>query len=56
MTGLLLAGVDPIQAVLTQLVVMYLIPGSVTTSVLLVTMASARSLLTTDLRVRERVF
>jgi putative ABC transport system permease protein len=56
MTGLLLAGVDPIQAVLIQLVVMYLILGSVTLSVLLVTMASARNLLTTDLRVRERVF
>ncbi len=53
MTGLLLAGVDPLQAVLIQLVVMYLVLGSVTTSVLLVTLASAGSLLTSDLRVRE---
>lgn len=53
MTGLLLAGVDPVEAVLIQLVVMYLILGSVTTSVLLVTLAGARSLLTDDLRVRE---
>ncbi len=54
MTGLLLAGVDPLQAVLIQLVVMYLVLGSVTTSVLLVTLASAGSLLTSDLRVREQ--
>ena len=54
MTGLLLAGVDPLQAVLIQLVVMYLVLGSVTTSVLLVTLASARHLLTGDLRVRDR--
>lgn len=54
MTGLLLAGVEPLQAVLIQLVVMYLVLGSVTTSVLFVTMASAGSLMTTDLRVRER--
>ena len=53
MTGLLLAGVDPLQAVLIQLVVMYLVLGSVTTSVLLVTLASAGSLLTSDLRVRD---
>ncbi len=56
MTGLLLAGVDPLQAVLIQLVVMYLVLGSVTTSVLLVTLASARNLLTADLRVRGRDF
>ena len=54
MTGLLLAGVAPLQAVLIQLVVMYLVLGSVTTSVLLVTLASAGSLLTSDLRIRER--
>ncbi len=54
MTGLLLAGVEPLQAVLIQLVVMYLVLGSVTTSVLFVTMASAGSLMTADLRVRER--
>ena len=54
MTGLLLAGVEPIQAVLVQLVIMYLILGSVTTSVLLVTLASAGNLLTDDLRVRPQ--
>lgn len=52
MTGLLLAGVEPLQAVLVQLVIMYLILGSVTTSVLFVTLASAGNLLTDDLRVR----
>lgn len=53
MTGLLLAGVEPLQAVLVQLVIMYLILGSVTTSVLLVTLSSAGNLLTSDLRVKD---
>jgi putative ABC transport system permease protein len=40
MTGLLLAGVDPIDAVLTQLIVMYLVLGSVSWSVVVTTVVS----------------
>jgi putative ABC transport system permease protein len=50
MTGLLLAGVDAFDAVLVQLVVMYLVLGSVATSVVIVTIAVAQRALTADLR------
>lgn len=53
MTGLLLAGTDPIDAIVVQLVVMFLVLGSVATSVLIVTSAIAKRALTEDLRVAE---
>lgn len=53
LTGLLLAGVEPVPAVLTQLVVMYLVLGSVATSVVIVTTVVARRALTPDLRLAE---
>ncbi len=45
MTGLLLGGVDPIDAVLVQVVVMYLVLGSVATSVILTVVLGFRDLL-----------
>jgi len=53
LTGLLLAGVEPLPAVLTQLVVMFLVLGSVATSVVIVTTIVARRALTPDLRLAE---
>lgn len=53
MTGLLLAGVDPIDAVILQLAVMFLVLGAVATSVVLVTRVIAKRALTSDLRVAE---
>lgn len=53
MTGLLLAGVDPVDAVLAQLVIMYLVIGSVATSVTIITTSAARRALTPDLRLRR---
>lgn len=53
MTGLLLAGVDPLDAVILQLAVMFLVLGAVATSVVLVTRVIARRALTDDLRVAE---
>jgi putative ABC transport system permease protein len=50
MTGLLLAGVDPLDAVLTQTVVMFLILGSVTVSAVVVGRGVARRLVGTDHR------
>ncbi len=50
MVGLLLAGVDPVDAVLAQLVIMYVILGSVATSVVTMTLAAARAAFTPDLR------
>ena len=51
MTGLLLAGVDPVDAVLIQLVVMFLVLGAVALSVIIATMAMTRRALTPDLRI-----
>lgn len=51
MTGLLLAGVDPLEAVILQLAVMFLVLGAVATSVVLVTRVIAKRTLTDDLRV-----
>ena len=42
MTGLLLAGVEPLTAVLVQLAVMYLILGSVAIAVVVVVSSSRR--------------
>jgi len=53
MTGLLLAGTDPIDAIIVQLVVMFLVLGSVATSVLIVTTTIAKRALTNDLRVAD---
>lgn len=53
MTGLLLAGVDPVDAVLVQMVVMYVILGSVATSVAVVTTVGARRCFTSDGRLSE---
>lgn len=50
MTGLLLAGVDPLDAVLVQLVVMFLVLGSVAVAVIIVTLALSRRAITDDLR------
>jgi len=55
MTGLLLAGADPLDAVLIQLVVMFLVLGAVALSVIIVTVAMTRQALTTDLRLAEWV-
>ena len=55
MTGLLLAGAEPLDAVLVQLVVMFLVLGSVATSVIVVSLAVARAALTDDLRVADWV-
>jgi putative ABC transport system permease protein len=58
MTGLLLAGVDPVDAVAVQLLVMYLILGTTAICVVAVVTVIARASLTQDLRVagwvRER--
>lgn len=53
MTGLILAGVDPAQAVLVQVAVMYLILGSVTVSVTVVGLGVTRRLFTPDHRLRR---
>jgi len=53
MTGLLLAGAEPVDAVLAQLVIMYLVLGSIATSVAVVTTSAAQRALTPDLRLRE---
>lgn len=50
MTGLLLAGVDPVQAVLAQTVVMFLILGSVTITAVVVGRGVSRRLVTADHR------
>lgn len=51
MTGLLLAGADPIDAVLIQIVVMYLVLGAVAISVVATVIGGLRRSLTPDLRV-----
>lgn len=50
MTGLILAGVEPVDAVQVQLAIMYLILGSVATSVTVVGLGLARRLFTSDHR------
>ena len=55
MTGLLLAGVEPVDAVLVQLVVMYAVLGSVVVAATTVILVMARNALTPDLRVADWV-
>jgi putative ABC transport system permease protein len=50
MTGLILAGVDPVDAVLVQVVVMYLILGAAATATALVGLGITRRLFTPDHR------
>lgn len=50
MTGLLLAGADPVDAVLVQMIVMYLVLGAVATSVIVTVVAGMRAMFTPDLR------
>ena len=50
MTGLILAGVDPADAVRVQLVVMYLILGSVAASATVIALGVRRRLFTSDHR------
>ncbi len=53
MTGLILAGVDAFDAVLVQLAIMYLILGSVATSVTVIGLGLTRRLFTPDQRLRR---
>ncbi|HEX8804484.1 MAG TPA: iron export ABC transporter permease subunit FetB [Acidimicrobiales bacterium] len=50
MTGLILAGADPVDAVLVQAAIMYLILGAVATNVVVVGLGLARRLFTPDHR------
>lgn len=50
MTGLILAGVDPLDAVLVQLALMYLILGGVATTTAVTALGSVRRLFTADHR------
>ena len=50
MTGLLLAGVDPVDAVLVQLIVMYLILGAAAVAVTTIVWVGARQAFTVDAR------
>jgi len=50
MTGLILAGVDPVDAVKVQAAIMFLILGSVATTTAIVSFGSARRLFTSDHR------
>jgi len=52
MTGLILAGVAPVQAVLVQAVVMFLILGSVATTTVVVALGLVRVVFTRDHRLR----
>ena len=53
MTGLILAGVDPVDAVLVQAAIMYLILGAVATTSLVVGLGSIRRLFTADHRLER---
>jgi putative ABC transport system permease protein len=53
MTGLILAGVDPIDAVLVQAAIMYLILGTVATTSVVIGIGSLRRLFTPDHRLRR---
>jgi putative ABC transport system permease protein len=56
MTGLLIAGVEPIDAVVIQLVVMYLVLGTVAISSTVVAIVTAAQSFTPDQRLKESVF
>ena len=53
MTGLILAGVDPVDAVLVQAAIMYLILGTAATTSVVVALGSLRNLFTPDHRLRR---
>jgi putative ABC transport system permease protein len=53
MTGLILAGVDPLDAVRVQAAVMYLVLGSVATTTTVVALGIQRRLFTADHRLRR---
>ena len=53
MTGLILAGVPPTQAVLVQAVVMFLVLGSTATSAVVIGLGLVRRLFTFDHRLTE---
>ena len=53
MTGLVLAGVDAVDAVTIQLALMYLVLGSVATSVTVIGLGLTRQLFTSDHRLRR---
>jgi putative ABC transport system permease protein len=53
MTGLILAGVDPLDAVLVQAAIMYLILGTVATTSVVIGIGSLRQLFTPDHRLRR---
>ena len=55
MTGLILAGVDPIDAVLVQAAIMYLILGTAATTSVVIGLGSLSRLFTTDHRLRRLV-
>ena len=50
MTGLILAGVDPVDAVLVQIVVMFLVLAAATTTSSVVAMGATRRLFAADHR------
>ena len=50
MTGLILAGVDPLEAVRVQVAVMYLVLGAVATTVTVVGLGTRRRFLSRDHR------
>lgn len=53
MTGLILAGVDPIDAVLVQAAIMYLILGTVATTSVVIGLGTLRQMFTADHRLRR---
>jgi len=55
MTGLILAGVDPVDAVLVQAAIMYLILGTAATTSVVIGLGSLRRLFTSDHRLRRLV-
>lgn len=56
MVGLLIAGVDPVDAVIIQLIVMFLVLGTVAVSSTVVAVATARKSFTPDQRLRPATF
>jgi putative ABC transport system permease protein len=51
-TGLILAGVPPLQAVLVQAVVMFLVLGSAATTTVVIALGLLRQVFTSDHRLR----
>jgi len=50
MTGQILAGVPPVQAVAYQILIMFMLAGSYSLGTMLVTILAGRALLTQELR------